>query len=67
MRVRWAGHVACMSSTIRSHKIFVGKPGGKRRRSKWEDSIIIRYSIYRKERKTEMVWLKTETVQGYSE
>jgi len=37
------GHVACMGAMIKDHKIFVGKPEGKRplerTRHKWEDNI----------------------------
>jgi hypothetical protein len=30
MRLRWTGHVACMSVMRNSFKFFIGKPEGKR-------------------------------------
>ena len=41
--MRWAGHVACMEEGRGVHKVFVGKPEGKRPlgrpRRRWEDNI----------------------------
>ena len=42
-RMRWAGHVVRMEEGRVVHKVFVGKPEGKRRlgrpRRMWEDNI----------------------------
>jgi hypothetical protein len=42
-RMRWAGHVARMGEERRVHRVFVGKPEGKRPlgrpRRRWEDNI----------------------------
>ena len=42
-RMRWAGHVARMEEGRVVHKVFVGKPEGKRPlgrpRRRWEDNI----------------------------
>ena len=42
-RMRWAGHVALMEEGRGVHKIFMGKPEGKRPlgrpRRRWEDNI----------------------------
>jgi transcription termination factor 2 len=42
-RMRWAGHVARMGKDIVVHRVFVGKPEGKRPlgrlRRRWEDNI----------------------------
>jgi len=29
-RMRWVGHIACMGEKKYSHRVFVGKPEGKR-------------------------------------
>ena len=43
MRVRWAGHVACMVMKRYAYRVLVGKPEGKRQLGRhprrWEDSI----------------------------
>jgi hypothetical protein len=43
MRMRWAGHVACMQEKRTSYKTLVGKPEGNRPlgrpRRRWEDNI----------------------------
>jgi hypothetical protein len=43
MRLRWAGHVACMGGERNVYKVLVGKPEGKRplgrQRHRWEDGI----------------------------
>jgi hypothetical protein len=43
LRMRWAGHVACMGEMRNAHRILITKPEGKRplRRlwCRWEDSI----------------------------
>jgi hypothetical protein len=42
-KMRWAGHVALMGQMRIAHKIFAGKPEGKRPRlrskHRWEDNI----------------------------
>ena len=42
-RMRWAGHVARMGEDSGVHRVFVGKPEGKRPlgrpRHRWEDNI----------------------------
>jgi hypothetical protein len=42
-RMRWAEHVACREEKSNEHRIFEGKPKGKRqlgrRRPRWEDNI----------------------------
>jgi hypothetical protein len=42
-RMRWAGYVARMGEERKVHKVFVGKPEGKRPlgtpRCRWEDGI----------------------------
>jgi hypothetical protein len=42
-RMRWAGHVARMGEEIGVHRVFLGKPEGKRPlgrpRRRWEDNI----------------------------
>jgi hypothetical protein len=43
-RMRWTGHVACMSEKRKLYRIFVGKPEGKRplgRPRQFEDNIKI--------------------------
>ena len=43
IRLRWAGHVACMGDRRRTYRIMVGRPDGKRPigilRATWEDNI----------------------------
>ncbi|KDR19299.1 hypothetical protein L798_06094 [Zootermopsis nevadensis] len=43
LRVRWAGHVACMGENRNAYRVLVGKPNGKRPlgrpRHRWEDNI----------------------------
>jgi hypothetical protein len=43
IRMRWAGHVACMGEGRGVYRVLVGKPEGKRRlgrpRRRWEDNI----------------------------
>jgi hypothetical protein len=43
MRMRWAGHVACMEKKRNAYRILVGRPEGKislgRPRGRWEDNI----------------------------
>ena len=43
IRMRWAGHVACMGEEKRVHRVLVGKPEGKRplgrRRRSWVNNI----------------------------
>jgi hypothetical protein len=43
IRMRWAGHVACMGDKLIAYRVLVGKPEGNRsleRRSfRWEDNI----------------------------
>ena len=43
LRMRWAGHVACMEKGRGVHKVLVGKPEGKRPLGipgrRWEDNI----------------------------
>jgi hypothetical protein len=43
MRMRWAGHMARMGEDSNVHRVFVGKPEGKRPlerpRRRWEDGI----------------------------
>jgi hypothetical protein len=29
MKMRWAGHVACMEDKINAYRVLVGKPKGK--------------------------------------
>jgi len=45
IRMRWAGHIACMGERIGVYKVLVGKPEGKRplgrSRHRWEDNIKI--------------------------
>jgi hypothetical protein len=42
-RMRWAGHVACMSEGREAYRILVGRPEGRRPlgrpRHRWEDNI----------------------------
>jgi hypothetical protein len=42
-RMRWAGHVAQTGEMRNEHKVFVGKPEGKRPhkrpRRRWEDNV----------------------------
>jgi hypothetical protein len=43
IRMRWAGHIACVGEGIGVYKVLVGKPEGKRPlgrpRDRWEDNI----------------------------
>ena len=48
-RLRWAGHAARMDENRTAYKILIGKPDGKRPlgrpRRRWEDNIIIEWTI----------------------
>ncbi|KAJ4444903.1 hypothetical protein ANN_06701 [Periplaneta americana] len=43
LRLRWAGHVACMGESRNTYRVLVGRPEGKRPlgrpRRRWEDNI----------------------------
>ena len=67
-RMRWAGHVARMEEERGVHKIFVGKPEGKRPlgrpRHRWEDSIKIDLQEVERVVGTGWSWLRIGTVGG---
>jgi hypothetical protein len=47
--MRWAGHVAAVVEKTKRDDILVGKPGGKRRRRRWDNIKLDIAEIYNKD------------------
>jgi hypothetical protein len=67
-RMRWAGHVACMSEGIGAYRILVGRHEGRRPlgrpRRRWEDNIKMDLQEVGWGAWTGLIWLRIGTVGG---
>jgi hypothetical protein len=44
MRMRWAGHVACLGEKRNAYRVLLGKPKGGPR-CRWEANIVIKIDL----------------------